>query len=137
EARRLTDVLEGDHVAAVLRGEPGERLPPQVECSPVGRASVLEEGPDAVLQDRQQEPALATGRLGTPVDGLVAHADLAVEAGHVGCRVARVAERGAPARRGGRGARRNRGGGQGARRAAPAVGWGPTRPPCGHPTLIV
>src|SRR5690242_13087704 len=110
DAERLTDVLEGKDVAAVLRGEPGERLPPQVECSPLGRPGVLEERPDAVLQHRQQEPALATGRFGTAVDRLVAHADLPVKAGHVGGRVAGVAERGAAAGRGCRGARRNRGG---------------------------
>src|SRR6266850_14300 len=79
DAEGLTDVLEAEDVPVLVRGEPGEGLPPQVECPPVGRSGVLEERPDAVLQYRQQEPALATSRFGTPIDRLVAHAHLAVK----------------------------------------------------------
>src|SRR5439155_11976375 len=46
-----------------------------------------------------EEPALAASRLGPPVDGLVAHADVAVEAGRVARAVAQRGERRSPAAR--------------------------------------
>ena len=99
DAERLADVLEVEDVVPLVAAQPGERLALEVSSPAVRRVRVLQERPDAVLEHREEEPALAAGRLGPPVHGLVAHADVAVEPGRVTRAVAQRGERRSPAAR--------------------------------------
>src|SRR5439155_4817698 len=76
DAERLADVLEVEDIVPLVAAQPGEGLALEVSGAAVRRVRVLEERPDAVLEHCEEEPALAARRLGAPVDGLVAHADI-------------------------------------------------------------
>ena len=99
DAERLADVLEVEDVVPAVAAEPRERLALQVPRTAVGRVRILEERPDAVLEHRQEQAALAAGRLGAPVDGLVADGDVAVEAGRIARPVSERRQRRPPASR--------------------------------------
>src|SRR5262249_47028056 len=108
DAQGLADVLEAEHVAPVIRGEPRERFTSEIEPASVRRPGVLQERPDAILEHREQESTLAACRLGASIHGFVAHTDFAVEPRQVDDRVARMTE-GRSSTRGRRGRARNRG----------------------------
>jgi len=107
DAQGLADVLEAEHVAPIGGREPGERFTPEVEPASVRRTSVLQEGSDTILENREQESTLTACGLGASIHGFVTNTDFAVEPGQVDDRVTRMTEGGASTG-GRRGGARNR-----------------------------